>query len=184
MFSDEQLVEASLSGTTAAFDELVSRYQERLLRFLLTRSASRADAEDAVQDTFINAYRYLASFDPRWRFSTWIYRIAIRNLARQRRPEWQETDDTLVSDDDPLRNCIEMSERENIWLAARSLLSEEVYAATWLRYVEDLSVKEISRALHKSQSWTKVNLLRARRRLTAALNHVPPKKTAQRESYG
>lgn len=173
-----------MSGTSAAFDELVNRYQERLLRFLLTRSASRADAEDAVQDTFINAYRYLASFDSRWRFSTWIYRIALRNLARQRRPEWEEADETLESADDPLRNCIEMSERENIWLAAKSLLSEDVYAAMWLRYVEDLSVKEVSRALEKSQSWTKVNLLRARRKLADALNDVPLNKTAQRESYG
>jgi len=61
VFTDEQLVEASLDGSAGAFDEIVGRYQERLLRFLLTRSSSRADAEDAVQDTFINAYRYLAS---------------------------------------------------------------------------------------------------------------------------
>lgn len=184
MVSDEQLVEASLSGTAAAFDELVDRYQERLLRFLLTRSSSHADAEDAVQDTFINAYRYLASFDPRWRFSTWIYRIALRNLGRQRRPGAQESTESLVSEDDPLRECIEMSERENVWLKAKQLLSEEVYSAMWLRYVEDLSVKEVSRALEKSQSWTKVNLLRARRRLADALNEVPETKTAHRESYG
>ena len=61
MLTDEQLVEASLQGSAAAFNEIVERYQQRLLRFLLTRSASRADAEDAIQDTFINAYRYLSS---------------------------------------------------------------------------------------------------------------------------
>ena len=184
MISDEQLVEASLSGNASAFDDLVDRYQERLLRFLLTRSASHADAEDAVQDTFINAYRYLASFDPRWRFSTWIYRIALRNLSRQRRPESQESTEVLVSDDDPMRNCIEMSEQENVWLTAKQLLSDEVYTAMWLRYVEDLSVKEVSHALEQSQSWTKVNLLRARRRLADALNEAPRTNTAQRESYG
>ena len=81
MLTDEQLVDASLGGADHAFPELVGRYQERLLRFLLTRSVTRADAEDALQDTFINAFRYLASFDSRWRFSTWIYRIALRNAA-------------------------------------------------------------------------------------------------------
>ncbi len=183
MLTDEQLVEASLNGKAAAFDELVDRYQERLLRFLLTRSASRADAEDAIQDTFINAYRYLASFDSRWRFSTWIYRIALRNLARQKRPVWTESDETLIGTDDPLQNCIDSSERDNIWVTARRLLSDEAYAAMWLRYVEDLSVKDISRALDKTQSWTKVTLLRGRRRLSDEL--AGDESTAvQRESYG
>jgi RNA polymerase sigma-70 factor (ECF subfamily) len=85
VITDEQLVEESLAGSALAFTELVERYQERLLRYLLTRATNRADAEDAVQDTFISAYRYLHSFNPQWRFSTWIYRIAIRNAARQAR---------------------------------------------------------------------------------------------------
>lgn len=183
MLTDEQLVEASLDGAVGAFDELVDRYQDRLLRFLLARSASRADAEDAIQDTFINAYRYLASFDPRWRFSTWIYRIAIRNIAKQRRPEWHDSDVELVDDADPLDACIAHSEQENVWQAAKRHLSDDAYHAMWLRYVEDLSVKEISQALDKSASWTKVTLLRGRRRLSAELA-TPAAGSEKRESYG
>ena len=182
MLTDEQLVEACLEGQQSAFDELVDRYQNRLLRFLLTRSASRDDAEDAIQDTFISAYRYLASFDPRWRFSTWIYRIAIRNMARQRRPEWHDSDVELADDCDPLAACIVHSEQENVWLTAKRLLSEDAYAAMWLRYVEDLSVKEISQALDKSGSWTKVTLLRGRRKLSDELGTVDA--TAESKSYG
>lgn len=183
MLTDEQLVEASLQGTAAAFDELVDRYQERLLRFLLTRSSCRADAEDAIQDTFISAYRYLASFDPRWRFSTWLYRIALRNLSRQRGPLGQASVESLASDDDPLQDCIDQSESENVWMVAKKVLSDEAYTALWLRYVEDMAVKDIAEALDKSLSWTKVNLLRARRRLTTELTVVEPE-SAQRESYG
>ena len=183
MFTDEQLVEASLDGSAGAFDEIVGRYQERLLRFLLTRSSSRADAEDAVQDTFINAYRYLASYDSRWRFSTWIYRIAIRNAARQRWPEWHDSDVELVDDSDPLKECMAHSERENVWLAAKRLLSSDSYNAMWLRYVEDLSVKEISSALEKSASWTKVTLLRGRRKLSTELAGTTTA-AEQRQSYG
>jgi RNA polymerase sigma-70 factor, ECF subfamily len=183
VLTDEQLVEASLRGEVSAFDELVGRYQERLLRFLLTRSACRADAEDAIQDTFIAAFRYLASFDPRWRFSTWIYRIALRNLARQHRPERLVSDEIPAADDDPLQECIDQSERKNIWLTAKRLLSDEAYSAMWLRYVEDMSLKEISRALEKSLSWTKVTLLRGRRKLAAELSAAEPAAT-QRESYG
>jgi RNA polymerase sigma-70 factor (ECF subfamily) len=183
VLSDEQLVEATLQGTAAAFDELVDRYQERLLRFLLTRSSCRADAEDAIQDTFISAYRYLASFDPRWRFSTWLYRIALRNLSRQRGPLGQTPVESLTSDDDPLQDCIDQSESENVWMVAKKVLSDEAYTALWLRYVEDMAVKDIAEALDKSLSWTKVNLLRARRRLTTELTVVEPE-SAQRESYG
>lgn len=166
MLSDEDLADAAQRGSDAAFAELVERYQERLLRFLLTRSASRADAEDALQDTFINAYRYIASYNPRWRFSTWIYRIGIRNAMKARPPGPELETDIEDSDADPLADAIAASERENLWLAARRVLSGDAYAALWLRYVEDLSVREVADALDRSESWAKVTLLRARNRLT------------------
>jgi RNA polymerase sigma-70 factor (ECF subfamily) len=182
VLTDEQLVEATLDGSDGAFAELVQRYQERLLRFLLTRSSSRADAEDAIQDTFISAYRYLASFDSRWRFSTWIYRIAIRNAGKQRRPEWHDPDVELVDDNDPLDACIAQSEHENVWVSAKRLLSDDAYTAMWLRYVEDLSVKEVATALDKSASWTKVTLMRGRRKLSDELGGATA--PVGRESYG
>lgn len=168
MKSDEQLVEAARRGSSGAFSALVERHQQRLLRFLLTRCASRPDAEDALQDSFINAYRYLDSYDPRWRFSTWLYRIAIHNAARQATaPEVR--DDEVSDDTDLLRECIAQSERENLWLTAKKLLSGDAYAAMWLRYVEDLPLNEVARALDRSIPWTKVTLMRGRRRLEAAL---------------
>ena len=112
MTTDEQLVVESLAGSTLAFAELVERYQERLLRYLLTRATNRADAEDAVQDTFSSAYRYLYSFNPQWQFSTWIYRIAIRNAVRQTRGEVDEF--ATLADEEapgPLEACIAASDR-------------------------------------------------------------------------
>jgi RNA polymerase sigma-70 factor (ECF subfamily) len=183
VLTDEQLVEASLGGSAPAFGEIVDRYQDRLLRFLMTRAVSRADAEDAIQDTFIAAYRYLASYNSKWRFSTWIYRIALRNVARQRRPDGHDSDVELVDDRDPLQACIVHSDRENVWVTAKRLLSDDAFNAMWLRYVEDMSVKDIARALDKSLSWTKVTLLRSRRRLSAELagNETA---AVESESYG
>ena len=169
MRSDEQLVEAATNGDDAAFIELVERYQERLLRFLLTRCRSHADAEDALQDTFMNAYRYLDSFDPRWKFSTWIYRIGIRNLARAAPSGSAPPGDIVDPGADPLRDCIQASERQNLWITARTILSTDAYNALWLRYAEDMSIKEVAGALDRSASWTKVTLLRARNRLSAEL---------------
>lgn len=184
MITDEQLVEESLAGSALAFSELVERYQERLLRYLMTRSTNRADAEDAIQDTFISAYRYLHSFNPRWRFSTWIYRIAIRNAARQPRDDAHDAD--TVADDnapDPLEECLVASERANVWQTAKRLLNQDAYAAMWLRYVEDMSIKEVARALDKTQSWAKVTLLRGRRALSAELSDGASA-ASRSENYG
>jgi RNA polymerase sigma-70 factor (ECF subfamily) len=197
--TDEQLVAASLQGLDGAFDELVVRYRTPLLRFLLSRSASRADAEDAIQDTFVNAYRYLYSFNSRWRFSTWLYRIALRNLARQaevRRPETEIPADVADRGGDPLQECVAASERSNVRLTARQVLTGDAYAAMWLRYVEDMAVKDVARTLDKSTSWAKVTLMRARRRLESELSAgesdaaagmpvTPGKNPAKRsENYG
>ena len=164
-----------------AFTDLVRAYRERLLRFLMTRCASVADAEDALQDTLIAAYRYLHSYDPRWRFSTWLYRIAIRNAARLHTPELVDVNDTRDlrdEENDPLKHCIAASESENLWVVARRLLSDDVFTAMWLRYAEDMSVNDISTTLDRSVSWTKVNLMRGRRSLETQMND------AAEQAYG
>ena len=170
--SDElKLINAAKGGSVDAFTELVHGYREGLFRFLLTRCASHADAEDVLQDTFINAYSYIATYDPQWRFSTWLYRIALRIAGRIRADNVTELGELSDAGNDPLDHCIAESERDNLWRSARRLLSDEVFAAMWLRYVEDMSIKDIAAVLERSSSWTKVNLLRGRRALEAHLNN-------------
>jgi len=164
----------------SAFTDLVGAYRDRLLRFLLTRCASYADAEDALQDTLINAYRYIHSYDPRWRFSTWLYRIAIRNAAKLHTPDTLELGELRAEESDPLLQCIADSESRNLWINARHLLNDEVFQAMWLRYAEDMSVNDIAKALDRSASWTKVNLMRGRRKLDAELNGAEKRS----EAYG
>ena len=170
MSNEAALIAAARQGSATAFTELVHTYREGLLRYLLTRASSYADAEDALQDTLINAYRYLHSYDPRWRFSTWLYRIAINNISKLRPADTVELGDLVDEESDPLQHCIAASDRENLWQCARRQLSDEVYTAMWLRYVEDMSVNDISAVLNRSVSWTKVNLLRGRKTLGAVLN--------------
>ena len=172
MGNEAALIERARQGSAAAFTELINGYRHGLLRFLLTRSATYADAEDALQDTLINAYRYLDSYDSRWRFSTWLYRIAINNASRQRADASVELGELSDAESDPLNQCIAASDRENLWLLAKRRLNDEVYAAMWLRYVEDMSVKDIAAVLDRSVSWTKVNLLRGRKILEQGLNEA------------
>ena len=178
MTDELKLVAAAKAGSAEAFCDLARLYRERLLRFLLTRCASYADAEDVLQDTLIAAFRYLHSYDARWRFSTWLYRIAIRNAAKLRGPDLVEVGELKDEENDPLLQCIADSESENLWLNARQLLNDDVFAAMWLRYTEDMSVNDISKALDRSASWTKVNLMRGRRALDTELN------SAEERAYG
>ncbi|MBT8100604.1 MAG: sigma-70 family RNA polymerase sigma factor [Gammaproteobacteria bacterium] len=170
MTDEQQLVEQARAGSVPAFTELVNRYKERLLRFLLTRCASYADAEDALQDTFVNAYRYLNTYDARWRFSTWLYRIAVNNATRGRQADSEPLTDVADEGGDPLAECIAQSERENLWLSARRLLNDDVYTAMWLRYVEDMSIRDVAEVVGRSSAWTKVNLMRGRQALDEELN--------------
>ena len=78
---DSSVVSAFLGGEERAFQELVERYQTRLLNFIYRTIGDRDRAEDLVQEVFIRVYRHLHRFDRSKKFSTWIYTIA-SNLAK------------------------------------------------------------------------------------------------------
>jgi RNA polymerase sigma-70 factor (ECF subfamily) len=78
---DAAVVSAFLTGESRAFDELVERYQTRLLNFVFRTIGDRDRAEDLVQEVFIRVHRHLHRFDRTKKFSTWIYTIA-SNLAK------------------------------------------------------------------------------------------------------
>ncbi|NNC54399.1 MAG: sigma-70 family RNA polymerase sigma factor, partial [Pseudomonadales bacterium] len=149
----------------------------RLLRFLMVRAHSRADAEDAMQECFVNAYRYMSSYNSRWQFSTWLYRIALRELGKLPQTTTVAPEDEQIAQHidqqidqhaaDPLATCIARDDRENLWLLARRLLSNEAFNTLWLRYAEDLSVREVARALGRPETWVKVVAHRAKKRLAA-----------------
>src|SRR5450432_3839949 len=78
---DAELVASFLAGEERAFQEIVERYQTRLLNFIYRTIGDRERGEDLVQEVFIRVYRHMARFDRSKKFSTWIYTIA-SNLAK------------------------------------------------------------------------------------------------------
>lgn len=74
--SDEQLVVAILGGSQERFSELVTRYQGRLINYLYRMLRNLEEAHDIAQEVFFKVYQALDSFDPRYRFSTWLFRVA------------------------------------------------------------------------------------------------------------
>jgi RNA polymerase sigma-70 factor, ECF subfamily len=87
ILDDSELIQATLRGDSAAFDSLVRKYQDRLLSSVFHVSGSRVEAEDAVQDAFVQAYLKLPTFAGGSSFYTWLYRIALNTAISRRRKE-------------------------------------------------------------------------------------------------
>src|SRR6202161_2100123 len=86
---DLDLVHASKSGDVTAFEQLVKRYDRKLLRIAQSVTRNREDSQDAVQEAFLKAYQNLATFREDSKFSTWLIRITLQQSLmklRKRRP--------------------------------------------------------------------------------------------------
>jgi RNA polymerase sigma-70 factor (ECF subfamily) len=100
--TDQQLIGAAQKGDRQAFTALVNRYEQTVYRFSFKMCRDPEKAKENLQDTFINVYRKLGSFDGKSKFSTWLYTIVTNNcLMKQRRRKIQELEDPLEMYDDP-----------------------------------------------------------------------------------
>jgi RNA polymerase sigma-70 factor, ECF subfamily len=94
--SDEALVSRVLAGETSAFEELVNRYERAIVNFIYRMIGDYEQALDLAQEVFFKVYRSLGRFDPTFRFSTWLYRIASNRSIdhlRKRNPALFSLDD-------------------------------------------------------------------------------------------
>ena len=83
--SDDEVIRTAAGGDHAAFTELVRRYEQTVYRFSLKLCRDPRTAEEVLQDTFINVFRKLRSFDGKSKFSTWLYAIVANNCLMKRR---------------------------------------------------------------------------------------------------
>lgn len=168
-----ELVRRAQDGCADSFSELARRFRPGLLNLLRNRmGTSHSDAEDIAQESLLRAFQHLDRFDHRYRFSTWLYTIAIR-LARDRarsercRPPHVALDVSECRSAEPdIRLCAERLDAiDNLWTTAKRVLTESQYTAMWLRYAEDLSPVEIAQVMGKSRIGVRVLLHRGRSRL-------------------
>lgn len=168
--SDEMLASRVQGGVTTAFDELMRRYEEKMLRYGRRFIVRDEDIEDAVQDVFLRAYTNIQSYDPKYRFSPWIYRIAhnvfVNVLRKHVHRSFAFVDfDTFVS---PLGAKEEvLTPNELIELRASlerglSKLDPKYREVLVLHYFEDLSYDEIADVLHIPKGTVGVRLKRGR----------------------
>jgi RNA polymerase sigma-70 factor (ECF subfamily) len=175
---DTAVVSAFLDGEERAFQELVERYQTRLLNFIYRTIGDREKAEDLVQEVFIRVYRHLHRFDRSKKFSTWIYTIAsnlakneLRNRSRNPlvlfqtiRKNWQDEDRPLQFEDHSMRPDDLYRKRHLRELVEESVsqLPEHHREVFVLRELEGKSYEEIAEITSTNLGTVKSRLNRAR----------------------
>jgi RNA polymerase sigma-70 factor (ECF subfamily) len=172
---DAELASRCLRGDPEAFEALVARYERVLFNVALRMLGSREDARDVTQTAFVKAYEKLATYDARYRFFSWIYRIMINealNLLERRKPH-RPLDPHLVAPGNPQEDVQtrEVSERVQAALLKLPADSREVIV---LRHFAELSYSEMSSLLSIPEKTVKSRLHTARQRLSDVLLHRSP----------
>jgi RNA polymerase sigma-70 factor (ECF subfamily) len=177
------LVAAAKGGDLSAFEELVQRYEGKILRLTMNITRNREDAEDAMQDAFLKAYAHLAGFKEDSRFYTWLVRIAANEALmrlRKRRPNQVSLDEPIAGEDDLIPRDVEdwgpspeqryaQSELHGILDEVIDELEPDYRSVFVLRDVEELSTEETAAVVGISVAAVKSRLLRARLKLRAKL---------------
>jgi RNA polymerase sigma-70 factor (ECF subfamily) len=168
--SDVELALRVQQGSRACFAELANRFGPRLYNYFRQKVGCREDCEDLVQDTLLKAYRNIHLYRERWAFTTWIFTIGTRKVVDHFRAngnlERELIPGDLFSSSQPEEKVELRDETDNLWRLALKLPRKQ-YDALWLRYVEELPIKEIARILTVPRVQVKVLLFRARTRLAS-----------------
>jgi RNA polymerase sigma-70 factor (ECF subfamily) len=172
--SDEELARQTQAGSPDAFEQLVYRYERRILCFISQFSRNSTDAREVTQDTLVKAYQKIAQFDSRRNFAAWLFTIARRTWIDRYRATprvAQDAGSDLPDENDPSELIARREDGKNLWRLARGCLSENQFQALWLHYAEDMEVARIAQVLGKTQVHIKVILFRARQLLGRELTH-------------
>ena len=144
---DNELVYEVIHGSTSSFEVLIDRYQKTIFNMMLRMVNDTETAKDLTQDLFVQAYERLGGFNFRFRFFSWIYRMALNKAIdwnRKRKPTCRlelaesQLSDTQVSNDSEIRS--------NLLQVALLRLNPKYRALVLLKYYCDLSYEEIQEA--------------------------------------
>jgi RNA polymerase sigma-70 factor (ECF subfamily) len=184
---DTALVQASRGGDVAAFEQLVKRYDAKLLRIAQKVTQNPEDAEEAVQEAFFKAYQKLDQFQGHAKFSTWLIRITLNEslmkLRKQRATLKQLVDNDVDADSDSERRQFDVadwapnpevlyreSEFREILITSLQRLSPALKVVFVLRDIEEHSLRETSEILNLTETAVKTRLSRARLQLREDLS--------------
>jgi RNA polymerase sigma-70 factor (ECF subfamily) len=181
---EEALVRASRGGNHQAIETLFRRYQRQLLGTARRILGNTEDAEDALQDALLSAYRNVSRFEGRCKFSTWLTRIVVNAALMRRRSAKRlrltSLDATPSEDEVPMSECVQDSDPNPEQLFAHTELKEmiqtnagqlpsQLFKAFLLCGIEEHSLEEAAKRLGITVTAMKARMHRARHKLAESL---------------
>jgi RNA polymerase sigma-70 factor, ECF subfamily len=174
---EQALVKEILRGNTDKFSQIVDNYKNALFNLTYRYLGNRAEADEVCQETFLKVYRSLAQYNPAYKFSNWILKIATNEAfyrLRQRRSEDAKMADYKVgfesrsTSDDP-ENEVAAREKSRALAKALAMVDVEFRGVLVLRYSEGLSYQEIGQVLDLAEGTVKSKIFRGRKILVEIL---------------
>lgn len=188
--TDHELVTRAQQGSEKAYRELLGRYQRPVFSIIYRMIRDREQAEDLAQETFVRVFNNIDRYDPRYKFSSWIFKIAT-NLTIDwiRRKELdtvsidgsrnavtaeqiEATSITIASQDENPEELLEAKQLGEEIEGAISKLRPEYKAAILLRHVEGREYQEIAEILSLPLGTVKTYIHRGRNELRDQLQHL------------
>jgi RNA polymerase sigma-70 factor (ECF subfamily) len=182
---DTRLARLARKGDQRAFAEIVGIYKDKLYHLAYRMTGNRQEAEDVVQDAFLRVFKNLDRYDEKQKFSTWIYRIATNlciDRLRKRRTVYSLDSESsehdgldgysmLPSDDRTPESELLLSETQRTIQQAMETLPAKYKSVMVLRYMQDLSLQEISEVLDMPVTTVKTRVHRGREFLRKKLEN-------------
>ena len=176
---DFDLIQSINSGQVDKFHDLVKRYEQKLYNFSLRMCRDHSDAEDMVQETFLNVFRYLKGFRHETKFKNWLYKVAASTCIKKRRKskfapekelsldEFRPSEDAAPPDSVPDWALMPLDKLLNEELAGAInqgivAIPKKYRMVIVLRDIEGFSTAETAQILNISPTNVKVRLHRAR----------------------
>jgi len=180
---DQELVRRVQHGDKKAFDVLVRKYQQKIVKLISRYIRDQDEVLDVAQETFIKAYRALAKFRGDSAFYTWLYRIAINTaknylVAQSRRPPDTDIDaadavqfdgDSKLRETDLPEELVHRDEVERVIYETIEELPQDLRTAITLRELEGLSYEEIAQAMDCPIGTVRSRIFRAREAIETKL---------------
>lgn len=188
--SDHELVTRAQLGSETAYRELLDRYQRPVFSIIFRMIRDREQAEDLAQETFVRVFNHIVRYDPRYKFSSWIFKIATnltidwirrkelntvsidgsRNAVTS--DEMEASAITIVSEDENPEELLEAKELGEEIEQAIGKLRPEYRAAILLRHVEGREYQEIAEIMALPLGTVKTYIHRGRNELRDTLQHL------------
>jgi len=185
-FVEKRLIERARRDDREAFAELVEMYKDKIYQLAFRMTGNRQEAEDIAQETFLRVYANLHSYDINLKFSTWIYRIATNlciDRGRKKKADFSLDEEVagsegldwhsrLPSKEKSPAEKVVIRELQETVQSALSQLAPKYRSIMILRYIEDLSLQEISEALQLPITTIKTRIHRGREALRGKLRFM------------